>query len=52
MKWFIKAINPPIKPPFNLSMLDFISMINKKKVVALSEVIFIKANGAKGFNNI
>ena len=48
----IKAKSPPIKPPFNLSKLDFISRTSRKKVVALREVIFMKARGAKGFKNI
>ena len=48
----IKANKPPINPPFNLNKLDFKSSINRKKVVALREFIFIKASGARGFNNI
>ena len=48
----IKAKRPPIKPPFNLSKLDFIKRTSRKKVVALREVILMKARGVKGFNNI
>tara|TARA_S200000501_G_scaffold57791_1_gene48045 strand:- start:193 stop:468 length:276 start_codon:yes stop_codon:yes gene_type:complete len=51
-KMSIKAKRPPIKPPFNLSKLDFIRSISRKNVVAFKEVILIKARGAKGFNNI
>ena len=48
----IKANKPPIKPPFNLSKLDFIRRINRKNVVALSELILINAKGANGFSSI
>ena len=48
----IKANRPPIKPPFNLSKLDFIRRINRKNVVALSELILINAKEANGFSNI
>ncbi|MDC3077928.1 hypothetical protein OA324_01295 [Prochlorococcus sp. AH-716-O05] len=48
----IKAKRPPIKPPFSLSKLDFIRRTSRKNVVALREVILMKAKGAKGFNNI
>ena len=48
----IKAKRPPIKPPFNLSKLDFIRRINRKSVVALSELNLIKAKGANGLSNI
>ena len=48
----IKAKRPPIKPPFNLSKLDFIRRIDRKSVVALRELILIKAKGANGLNNI
>ena len=41
-----------MKPPFNLSKFDFMRRIKRKKVVALRDVIFIKASGAKGFKNI
>tara|TARA_B100000524_G_C23501911_1_gene317300 strand:- start:5 stop:262 length:258 start_codon:yes stop_codon:yes gene_type:complete len=48
----IKAKRPPIKPPFNLSKLDFIKSISNKKVVAFREVIFMKEKGEKGFSII
>ncbi len=48
----IKANRPPINPPFSLSKLDFMRRISRKNVVALREVILMKARGAKGFNNI
>ena len=48
----IKAKRPPISPPFNLSKFDLIKSIDKKTIVALSEAIFKKVNGTKGFNNI
>ena len=48
----INAKSPPIKPPFSLSKLDFMRRTSRKNVVALREVIFMKAKGAKGFNNI
>ena len=48
----IKAKRPPIKPPFNLSKLDFMRRINRKNVVALSELILKKAKEANGFSNI
>ena len=48
----IKAKRPPIIPPFNLSKFDFISSIKRKKVVAFRVLIFIKANGDKGFSKI
>ena len=48
----IKAKRPPIKPPFNLSKLDFIRRIKRKNVVALSELILIKDKEANGFSNI
>ena len=47
-----KAKRPPISPPFNLSKLDLIKSIDRKTIVALSEEIFKKVNGKKGFNNI
>ena len=40
-----RAKSPPINPPFNLSKLDFIRRIDKKIIVAFSEVIFTKDNG-------
>ena len=48
----IKAKSPPIKPPFNLSKFDFKRRAKRKRVVALREVILIKAKGANGFSNI
>ena len=48
----IKANKPPIKPPFNLSKLDFIRRINRKNVAAFSELILINAKGENGFSNI
>ena len=48
----IKANNPPIKPPFNLSKFDFIKRIDKKTTVAFREEIFKKVSGEKGLNNI
>tara|TARA_B100000965_G_C18938266_1_gene476134 strand:+ start:287 stop:484 length:198 start_codon:yes stop_codon:yes gene_type:complete len=48
----IKAKRPPIKPPFNLSKFDFKRRANRKRVVALREVILIKAKGVNGFSNI
>ena len=41
----IKAKSPPIIPPYNRSKFDLIKRINKKTMVAFSEVIFIKVNG-------
>ena len=48
----IKATNPPIIPPFNLSKFDLIKSIDKKIIVAFREETFKKVNGLKGFNNI
>ena len=41
----IKAKRPPISPPFNLSKLDLIKSIDRKKIVAFREEIFKKVNG-------
>ncbi|KGF93002.1 hypothetical protein EU94_2007 [Prochlorococcus marinus str. MIT 9123] len=41
----IKAKRPPINPPFNLSKFDFIRRIDKKTILAFSEVIFKRVNG-------
>ena len=48
----IRANKPPINPPLILSKLDLIRSIKRKKVVALREVILIKAREENGFNNI
>ena len=48
----INAKSPPIKPPFNLSKLDFIKRTSRKNVVALREVILIKARGAVSYTHL
>ena len=47
-----KANKAPIKAPFNLKRLDFISKTNKIRIVAFNEETFRKAIVEKGLINI